>query len=196
MLRVDTTMTGLPGMPGYNSLFFTGMDDAPAAVAARNAVLDFWTDVAGYGVVNDVTFRIEPDVAIVDDETGDVTGYRTVDPGAYVSVVTEGALPTATQLCINLLTAGVVNSRRVRGRIFVPGLGVSTNTVDGQPAASLISYMGNQVQQLIDVGLVVWSRPREASAGPPPVTARAGSVHPVTGAQVKTEWSILRSRRD
>ena len=179
--RITVRYSGLPGLPGTNTLY--GHEDGVSAADQVAAVLAFVTSVAG--TQNDaLDIAVDGIVEIVDSTTGQVTG--TDDTGAGGSVSGGNGtdlLPTSTQLLVQLRTGVYFGGRELRGRIFLPGFGEDVNT-DGRPASTLVSGMQAIVDTLVgDANLAVFS----------PTKHEWASVH--TGV-VWDEWAVLRSRRD
>lgn len=196
--RVRTVFSGVEGTPYYSNLYFANDGGGDVSADAHDAVVDFWDSLKGSMAIL-LTWVVEADVTQIDEVTGEITGITSVAPVTGAGVANGDIMPTMTQLLGRLLTDTYQDSRRLRGRIFIPGMLESLNVV-GRPAAALVSLATSSVGALFAPGgsaqpLVVWRRPRPASTDPVR-PARAGSYALVTAAEVWTEWSVLRSRRD
>jgi hypothetical protein len=197
--RVRTVFTGVGGSPYYSNLYFRGADASPVA-----AVNSMWASRVG-NLRTGMTITTESEVAVIDEATGNITSYLSGSGGAAVGSSPGPYLPPATQLLLRLATAGLVNNRRVKGRVFVPGLdeGMSTNngTVDATGAALFVNSFTQMMDLVATNGspLVVWSKPfapdPDRPAGEQPA-ARAGSAHNVTAVTYWSQWAVQRRRRD
>lgn len=198
LARVRTVMVGVAGTPWYSNLYF--MDDGGTSVApqAVAAVGTFWTTMAA-AISNNVTGTVQGEVARINEVDGQLTGVENVTPVAFAGGNTDDELPWQTQLLGRTFTAGFVNGRRVRGRIFIPGM-VENNNAVGVPVASLQTSLQNALNALIaepNTILAVWARPFAGDpAAVPPKPARLGTKYAVVTASVSPIWSVLRSRRD
>lgn len=191
-------MTGLPGAPYYSNLYFFLVTTQPEAQAAADAVRAFWLAQApsiGVGLL----MTVEPEVALIDEATGNLTGVFTTVTAAVGGGAAGDRLPPADQGLGRLLTGGFVDGRRVRGRIFMPAM-VEANSTLGAPIAAYTASLSASLATLMNdpaTGLTVWARPRPADPlHVPPLPLRPGSQHAVTGVGASTQWAVLRSRRD
>jgi hypothetical protein len=205
MFRVRTVFTGAAGAPYYSNLYFLGPAGQQGVVTA---VLNMWTDLVTF-IANDLTMTVEGETAEIDPASGDLTGFTALNGGTVQGSNTGARLSRATQGLVQFRTDGIVNSRRVRGRMFVPGVCVSSNS-DGEPTTGYISGVlaayNNRLQAIAirDTNPhVIWARPYVppepgdiAPNDPTPPPPRDGSAHIVNAASVWNEWAIQRSRRD
>lgn len=193
MIRTRTYFAGGPGGAGVNTLHFSG-SDAQAANEAAQTTLGFWTDVRDL-IVNDITITVDPVVEAVDETDGELTDQFTIAGGLVTGGSGNDPLPWATQGLVNLTTAELRGGRRVRGRIFLPGMNISINA-GGAPSSGARAQIDTAMVQLLQGegsnGLVVWSKPRTLG----PLPAVPGQASLVTGAKTSLEWAVLRSRRD
>jgi hypothetical protein len=198
MYRVRSLWTGFSGAPGYTNMYFGTTD--PLLAGASLAVSDvraFWQSIVSL-FPDDVQINVEANVQVVDDATGLIENELSATPVSSVngSATTGYAAPVGAS--IEWRTAAYVNGRRVKGRTYVvPILGGSFET-DGTLGPTQLGLLQTSAAAFIAAAsnFVVWHRPREASAGPPPVSASAGSLHLVTAASVSDRAAVLRSRRD
>ena len=189
--RITTVWTGFQGAPGYSNFFFTGDGSGGQAEESRNRVLAFWNAMNDL-LPSDVSILTEGEAAVVDEQTGQITGYELVaqDPGAG-SGQSQLGYSAASGAVVTWTTAGVVNGRRVRGRTFLVPLGGGAYQSDGSLTGDTISTLneaaGEMVGDAFDSGFGIWSRPG---------TSGAGSFWEVTGFRVPDMAAVLRSRRD
>jgi len=196
MYRVRTVFTGLAGAPYLNTLFF----DVAGGTAAQ-AVADaagFWLGVQS-SMDSELSWATETEVATINEATGALTAVTAVGSSSGVGGVVGPVLPTANQGLVRWSTASFVDGRRVRGRTNVPGI-TELGVDNGRLTAATITDIQTPADALIAGAtstFVIWNRPRKADpTAVPPITARVGTMAPVTGASVWNELAILRSRRD
>lgn len=186
MLRVRTVFTGITGSPWVNTLNFgsptqTGSQgEADAAVAATGA---FWGAVDQL-MKSTVVWSTLPDVLFLGDDGVAANAYSTT-PQTGAGALTTDLLPIADQAVVRLLTGTFIGGRQLRGRIFVPGLCLSSNTNGALSTSSalVITTAGNTLNAATAPALGVWSR----------VNA---TTEVVSGISVWSQFGVLRSRRD
>lgn len=196
--RVRTVFTGVGGSPFYNNLYFGGIDNLINAQDCVDAVDVAWTTLTT--IMNGALIgAIEAEVPIIEDTTGEIQSVVSTTGGVVDPTSAAEPLPTAAQGLVRLSTNTFVDGRRLRGRVFVPGLTEASQST-GQPNSSTIASLANFGQVIIDdtsVNLVIFRRPRAADPDAnPPVTARAGTSASVTASTGWGEFAVLRSRRD
>lgn len=174
-----------PGSAGKVSVFHFG--DIPSVASQRLALSDFLTDVAT--VITDVTsYAIRTEGREFDPETGTLTGTWTENTSYAASGgATSEPVADATQVLVRWQTNRIRNGRYVRGRTFIPGLGVD-KLLGGNIASGTRTVIGNAATDLANAGveLQVWSRPQGSTLG-------VGSA--VLAGSVWAEASVLRRRR-
>jgi hypothetical protein len=139
-----------------------------------------------------ISFVFDQTVLAIEATTGVLTGSFTAAPALTV-VGGSGSepLPRQTQGLIRWGTASVINGRRVRGRLFVPGVQEGDNDGTGSPLAALVTALTTAGATVFIAGATsseacVWHRPTGGSGGASPdITAASGSP----------TWAVLRSRR-
>lgn len=194
MLRIRSVSTGVAGTPWYTNIYMSG--GSAAAADARARVVTFWNALVGIQR-SDLQTVVEQEVWEIDPFTGDTLGISNAGTGAPATGTSASPpLPTANQGLIRVATQGVQRNRRVKGKIYVPGLTTGSMT-DGRLNNATITVLTNAAQGLVGgtgpSRLVVWSRP----LGPfGPIPAVLGSEHTATGIGVWNEYAVLRSRRD
>lgn len=184
MLRVRSLFTGVAGSPFYSNLFFAGTLSTEAQDAV-DGVRAMW---ARYEIIfrTPMQISVEEFVPSIDPATGNVTGGFVTDPDEPLQCTNTGeALPPATQAVANLLTNTYIGGRRLRGKCFLPGWTVGSNTATGLMESDARQYVQDGFNDLIASGpdLLVWSR-------------KNGQTAPVAAVTVPSQWGILRSRRD
>lgn len=189
MQRVDVIWTGLGGAPYYTRLFFPGNSEesAQGAAAGVRAALADLIGGATPMVAGGITATVQPEVTTIDPATGEPQSVDVVIPGAPVVAGSGVTVPRSTQGLVQWLTSDYRNGRRVRGKTYIPGIAASQNVNGGVPSSTVRDRMQSFGLDLIDLGVLVYSRPA------PPV---AGAEHVVTSVTAWSEWAVLRSRRD
>jgi len=195
ILRTQATIggTALPG-GGLSTLYWLPGSAGGSTADATDCLArfrDVWVSI-GTRLTSTINFVFDQTVLAIEATTGVLTGSFTAAPALTV-VGGSGSepLPRQTQALMRFGTASVINGRRVRGRLFVPGVQEGDNTTGGVPIAALVTALTTAAATLFVAGAtsseaVVWHRPQGG----------AGGTHAdITAAQGSTEWSVLRSRR-
>jgi hypothetical protein len=188
MYRLRTVFTGPAGSPWLSTMFFHELGGSPEDAAA--AVGAWWGTVDSL-IVNDVSWATEGDVALVDEVTGEITGFESATVQSGTGASASDALPWVVQGLIRWRTAAVVNGRGVRGRNFIPGLseGVNDNGVVAAVNKATVDAAAATLAGDIDSSMVIWHRPNEEESTP-------GSAHTVIVGTMWTSFAELRTRRD
>lgn len=195
LVRVQTTWTGISGVPYYTNLYAVG----PLTTNNGNDLATAWrvflNSLTGT-LANLLVATIDPELLEFDETTGTVTGAGNTIQAPVTMTAVGDRLPPSNQLLIRWTTNGIVHNRRVRGRTFLPGGLETHNSVAGAPAAQI----GTPVQSAIDALLTsmsgrmrVWAQPFEGTPTNPP---RPGSAHAINSGTIAPFWAVLRSRRD
>lgn len=182
MYRINTTLTGIPGAPYYNRLYFQLV--AGTAQDALDATVAFWTAVDNL-FANDLTWTVDGQVEEVESATGNITDITAGTGGTGSGADATSYLPQINQMLVRLRTGVFFNGREVRGRIFIPGA-TEAASADGILDSAWVTTMNSALATLVgdaDSALMVYS-PTHASGAP------------VTAATVWTQFASLRSRRD
>lgn len=184
--RVRVVWTGVAGSPYYTNLYFgTGEDAVGDPQGDVDAVEDFLTNIVPE-LLNPLHAEVVPEVALINEVTGDITGFVPVNITGKNFTNAGEALPRMTQMLLRLRTGTVAGGRRVQGRVFIPGMPESANLADGRPNGALTAGIRDAfIAQVLAAPdpLVVWSRKNGVAAEVGAVTAWS-------------EWAVLRSRRD
>ena len=184
MLRVVTEWASPQGGPYFTTLHYAGIGAAQAAIA-HDRTVDFWLLWAAQ-ISSAYTPTVQGDVVELNDSTGIPTAVHSV-PSVTTSMSSTGQpLPFTTQGLVRLLTNTFNGARRIRGRVFIPGL-TEAATQGGAPDSAFVNTVnGLLTTWLADAqgtSLVVWS----PTAGFPSVVASA---------TLWSQFAVLRSRRD
>lgn len=192
IMRVRFQITGLEGLPGLHTTYWTGASSTPIQadatdVAAR--VRAFWNSLAST-IASGTLINPVQGVDILNEATGALVGGLTSGTLATVSGTGTGSLPSATMLLLKLQTGVVINGRRLQGRSFIGPVGTPSNS-GGNPTGAantaLLTAAAFFNSGATASTYVVWSRPTNGLNG---VTA------PVASYGTNTEFAVLRSRRD
>jgi len=200
--RVRAVSAGWPGAPGLNTFYFDlagegglGSSTTAAECAARvhsafSAIVDIWPA--------EWTCQVDSAVDVINTDNGDLEfSYPFASPALITGTRSEGFGPEAAMVCLNWHTSGIVDGRRVRGRVFLGPLAPRTDH-NGTPDATVLSRVNSFAGIIETVPMdgnppTVWSRRRPASTGHP--TGLGGSSHIVLGHSVRDTYAVLRSRR-
>jgi hypothetical protein len=198
LARVRTVFSGVAGSPYYNNLYFSGVATTADADAVIDNVAGAWgtlASVMNIGLIGEV----EAEVPLIEDTTGVISDVLTGSAEVIDPTGPTDPIPPSSQGLVRLLTSTFVRGRRLRGRIFVPGL-LEANSASGRPDANAIAFLQAFGDALITPNtfpLRIWSRPVPADPeATPPTPALPGSSGPVTSITVWDQWAVLRSRRD
>lgn len=184
LFEVHTTWTGVAGAPYYTTL--RGLLTGPVAPEAfADAWTSFLVTIQG-AIIDNLTAVVEPEVTIIESSTGELVGVSTIDGATVAPTGSTDALPPMTQALLQIQTPTIISGRRLRGRIFLPGMLEANNTVDGAPSAALTESFNGAGATLVDALASTW-----VVYSP---THRAYGT--VTGVQTWNQWAVLRSRRD
>lgn len=181
--RVQTVWTGLPGAPYLSTHYFLADSTTPASCV--DAVGDA-LELCENGMINNLIWETSPDVALLDTVTGNVTDVQVVTPRAGQGANTGNSLPRQAQGLITLTTDQFVSGRRVKGRMFFPGLSAADLTDTGQMTPAIRNMLTTAFQPMADLSSpewVVWSR-------------KALDAFPVTSVSVAADFGTLNGRRD
>lgn len=180
MLRVRTVFTGVAGAPYYSNLYFAANGLASDAHAA---VVDLW---AGFDniMVNSCSYTVQGEVAVMDNQTGDIVDLESVAPATGQGASSQEMLPPANQVLVQWRTGQFVAGREIRGRTFIPAIDQFSNN-GGQVLPTVISGIAPVIATYLLSSAVpsVWSK-------------KNGVAIPIAGGTVWPQFAQLRSRRD
>lgn len=187
------TGTGLPG-GGLTQLYWTPGTVGGSTADATDCLARFRTvwETFKARIHTSISINYDPLVLALEATTGVLTGtFNATDPATTIGTDTGDPLPYQTQGLLKWTTASVINGRRVRGRLFIPGPTEGSNTSAGVPMTTYTNDVVSGGGTLFNPGAttsfaVVWHRPSGAGAGAAPA---------ITAATASPTWSVLRSRR-
>jgi hypothetical protein len=192
--RQRSTFT--PGSGGGVALVTTYWDStgaAPAAMATeilarvRAAFLALGTTLAsGSGVAYNTVLDE------INEVTGDLVNQQSgTAPGATTFSGAGNRMPPEIQAVAQFLTGTFIAGRRLRGRLYIPGLTVGSGTVSGAPTGALVTAV-NAFNAALGTTIItalnqrVWHRP---------VNGAGGLSAVVTSRAAAPTFAVLRSRR-
>lgn len=196
MFRVTARWTGFTGSPGYSNFFFSsgfldgGLLNDEAQLLSDRVVSAF--DALTQILPGSVTITTEPEVAVIDSDSGMATNFSIVDQDS-VNGGASGSMgyPGPSGAVVTWRTDDLRNGRRIRGRTFLVPLSNTAFEGDGTLRENAIGYLNNFADTLVggslDGDLGVWSRP---------VGGSGGVFATVTGYSIPDMVAVLRSRRD
>lgn len=189
--RVTLEWSGFSGAPGYTNFYFDSFgagDEVDLEVARVFA----FADGIRPALPSVARLEVSPEVAFLDEATGDLLSYATTatPPEALVGSVT-GSYSGPTGASITWNTPAIAKGRRLRGRTFVVPLGGTMYDASGTLSSGAINLLTNAANGLIGDGTgpqaVIWSRP---------VNGAGGSIGAIDSFRVPDRAAVLRSRRD
>ena len=194
IMRVRFQISGLEGLPGLHTTYWTGASSTPIQADATDVsarVRAFWNSLAST-IASGTLVNPVLGVDLIDESDGSLVGGLSSGTLTTVSGTGTGSLPSATMLLLKLQTGVVVNGRRLQGRSFIGPLGTPSNSGGNPTGAANTALL--TAAAFFDTGataskLVVWHRPTDPGA-------INGSTSPVVSYGTKTEFAVLRSRRD
>ena len=196
MLRVTARWTGFSGAPGYSNFFFSSgfvdgglLGDEAQSLADRVAAS---FDAMSQLLPRSVSVTVEPEVPVIDSDTGMAQSYNTITPPEAVSGEgTDNEYASPAGAVVTWRTDDLRNGRRIRGRTFLVPIRAYAYESDGTLRDSTLTHLRNFADTMLggelDGDLGVWSRP---------VGGSGGVFATVTGYTVPDMVAILRSRRD
>jgi len=177
--------TGVAGTPWYSNLYFTWVSGTEATALAE--VGDFWTEVLN-GIGTAVSGVVEGDIPVIDDATGNIQFMESTADESLNFTGSGNVLPPANQGLINALTDTFLNGRRLRGKVFVPGLVSSAANADGTVATIYRTLFATMGTNLI-----------AATSSPGPwriYSPTHGTSAVVSSVSSPASFAVMRSRRD
>jgi hypothetical protein len=184
MFRVRTQISGGQGGPYLSTFYFDEIDGGATPQSVITATAAFWTSLRNV-IDNSLTMRVEDEVALVNDGSGQVTGIVGATGATVTGDDAADPAPWATQGLIRWRTGLFANGREIRGRTFIPGV-TEARSNGGVPDSSYLSNLTSAVNGLLgttNAALMTWSR-------------KNGDSAPVLSGSGWSQFAILRSRRD
>jgi len=195
IIRTSALVTGslLPG-GGLTSLWWAPGTVGGSTADATDCLARFRTVFETFkaDMTSLISINYDPLVIALEATTGVLTGtFNATDPTTTVGTAVGDPLPAQTQGLIRFGTATVVNGRRLRGRLFIPGPTEAANTTTGVPSSGYTTDLTAGGATLFTPGAttsaaVIWHRPTNGAGG-------ASSL--INSASASPNWSVLRSRR-
>jgi formylmethanofuran:tetrahydromethanopterin formyltransferase len=179
--RVTTVFSGLTGAPYFSNMFFA---DADAVQEDINAVAAFWTAINDQ-IVNDLTWTVQADVATISESSGQITSITSGSASNGGGTYSGEVIPFANQGLVSWITDAIAGGRRVRGRTYIPGLGIG-GIEEGFMTTTMRTDIASAATSLIsdsDTVFGVYSRTHQLFT-------------PATSSSVWNQWAVMRSRRD
>lgn len=204
MLRIRTELTGFTGGPGLSTMYYEcATENAAAAIRCQQYVHNWFGAVAGQLLCNSVTWKVKPEVDLLDPANGEVSNVFT-DGTAHTATGGGGTsyAPLATAALFRFMTSTWANGRNLKGRSYISPMAsaaVGTNgelhaTVKTAVEADLVTWQQGMTEGDIPV---VWSRPITADPEAlPPIEGRAGSTGNINAITIRSKLAVLTSRRD
>lgn len=197
IIRVKVNWTGFVGSPGYTNLIFEPTVESDpitqTLVDAAVTKVQTWVSSLRLDLPPAVVTGIDPQVAELDEQTGEIVGFW----NATVSAAAPGTSATTTftsgsGFCISWSTQGVRKGRRVRGRTFVVPIAGNMYEADGSlNNARLTAWKTNADVLAGDangIRLVIYART-------PGAIIPDGGAYDVISSTIKDRPAFLTSRR-
>lgn len=184
LYRVRIVATGPVGSPWINTWFFN--ESSGSAQDAVNATGLFYTHLSAGAFRDDMTWATEPDVSLINDDTGEIIGVDSTSPYSLVGTSVTDAVPTVAQVLLRLRTGTFINGRELRGRLFIPGITETRNDAIGDVDSVLVAAVNDAADEVIDDANSEWRVYSRTHS-----TSRAVAV-----GSCWSKWAVMRSRRD
>lgn len=181
-------------VPGLTQLWWSPGTSGGSTADATDCLARFraaWNTFAPH-LTNQVSVDFDPICIAVEATTGVLTGaFAGTDPSTVTGAASGDVCPRQTQGLLRLGTSTVINGRRVRGRLFLPGVLEADNNVNGVPFSTYTSDATAAFASILSPGSTasapaIWHRPVAGAGGGSPL---------VTSVSTSPSWAVLRSRR-
>lgn len=171
---------------GVTVWHFEGAEGAVPDVAAIKAAVTAIAPSIPVGV----TITVPNSGDVIEDTTGELVDVWTGSGGGVVSGTATTPAPAGVGLCINWLTGGIVNGRRLRGRTFMVPIAGNSYDPDGTLTASTLTDFAAFASAIVaSGGLAVWHRPTAPGLSD-------GNSYGVLSVRLRDKVAVLTSRRD
>lgn len=188
LFEVRVTWSGWSGGPGVSTFYGT-------EIAGLRSALGTFVGAIDEVIPGQIQVTVPAEGRVIDDTTGDLTGYWTDGVPINDSNALTQAMAAPAGACITWNTSGVVEGHAVRGRTFIVPLFGSAYDTDGSLVTGTLTILRDAAAALAASGVLhIWSRPRPIKLPDRPV-AIAGSSYLVLSSRVSDRVSILTSRR-
>lgn len=195
LYRTTVTLLGWEGGPGVSVLHFEAIDET-AVGQIPGLINSAYTNVR-HNLLDDMQIQTSIEMIEIDAATGQIRDVISVSPTlAVVCTGVGGGIPRGTCANVRHMTDSVYEGKRLNGRTFVGPLASAALDANGlitSAAAGEFSTMWDGLQDLSGPRLMVYHRPREATADRP---ASAGYAAHVQRSECLRKPGNLRSRRD
>jgi hypothetical protein len=190
-ILVDWSATGGPATSVF---FFTTA--VGTAGAQRQRIDDIMEAVAPH-LTTTTTWSVQQSGAELNEFTGQTVGAwgdATVVGGA--GGLTGQSVADATQVLLQWRTGQFRDGHEVRGRTYVPGLGINrllNGEISPTNLATMRTAVGTAASAAAIDGMIIWHRPIiDPETG---AVTRQGSTSPLLSGTVWDELAVLRRRR-
>lgn len=195
MFRVTARWSGFQGAPGYSNFYFGSgfldgglLGDEAELLAGR--VRDAFDEISTL-LPTGVRINIDPEVPIIDSDSGTIQSFNSIDPPPHVAAGARSDYAGPAGAVVTWRTNDLRNGRRIRGRTFIVPLATqsfeSDGTLESDSLTALRAFADTLMGSSLDGDFGVWSRPGAGGGG---VFAS------VVGYSVPDMVAVLRSRRD
>jgi hypothetical protein len=195
LMRTTVILSNWSGGPGVSVLHFE-LEDANMIAATAGLIRSAYDGVKGL-LLAGITVNTSQEWLQITPATGKLERVHvTPSTPTVVGGGTSGTIPRGTMANVRHNTDGVVEGRRVNGRTFIGPLALGALDTSGNltsTAQTNFSAMWDGLQDLVEARLMVYHRPREATADRP---ASAGAAYHVQNSVCLAKPGNLRSRRD
>lgn len=187
LCEVVVTWSGTPVVGGgVNVLYFAGDAGVPDPAAIRAAY-----DAIKTSLPPSVTIQVPGSGNTIEDTTGalvDVWAGTTPSPVTGSSGAAQSAAGVGA--CVNWLTGGIINGRKLRGRTFIVPLSVGSYDDQGTLETATLTRLESFATAMQASGpLAVWHRPTTSGGSD-------GNSYGVIAHRVRDHVAYLGSRRD
>lgn len=180
--RINVAWVGATGLPGVSVFYAASATDAGADL------MTFFGAIKGL-IPSVTTITVPTNGDLIDDTTGALSGAWSGGTGGATACTGAGNYFAGVGAYINWATAGIVNSRRLKGRTFICPLTVNQSDSNGTLLAAAVTTLTTASATLATSGhIVIWHRPSA-----PGMANGTSSV--VTAATVPDQVTSLRTRR-
>jgi hypothetical protein len=195
MMRVRTSWVGVVTGPAVSTHYFLSATSPDAAMsqAVVDRVRDFWIQM-GAVIYGGVTWTVSGQVDSLDYVSGALNSSQLVTSRTGVGTASGGTepLPSPIQGLLRLETGTIVNSKRFRGRLFIPGITeIYSNPNPTTPVFTAGTAAVAAANGSTTFPWVVWHRPPTSGVG-----HTGGLVRAIVSGGIQPKWAVLRSRRD
>lgn len=195
MITVRTTFAGVvngPAVATHRFLSATAPTQAQCQ-AVVDRVEQFWIAM-GAVMYGGLTYTVQGAVDVLDYVSGALNSSQACTSVSHAGTASGGTepLPNVIQGLLRLETGTIVNGKRFRGRLFIPG--ITEIYSNPAPTAAVITAGANAITAANGSSTfpwVVWHRPQNPGPG-----GTGGLTRGIVGGGIQPKWAVLRSRRD